>query len=151
MTEPEPGATATVSMVVRDEDCASALNLTDDPRDRYPAVLATTRMIALMEYAGARLLHPVVQAGEMSVGLTVDVIHTAPTPVGATVSATATYCRRDDKLFVFEVAAHDPGGEIGRGTHKRAIVSEKRLLAGATRRHAKRVTVARGSTALAGS
>jgi predicted thioesterase len=34
----------------------------------------------------------------------------------------------------FDVIAHDPGGEIGRGTHKRAIISRERLLAGAAKR-----------------
>jgi fluoroacetyl-CoA thioesterase len=131
---PEIGATATVDLVVKESDCASALRLSDDPRDNFPAVFATTRMIALMELAGARLLHPLLQSGEMSVGAHVDVSHTAATPIGARVTATATYRGRDGKLFVFEVVAHDPGGEIGRGAHKRAIVSRDRLIAGAARR-----------------
>ena len=134
MTEPEIGASATVDLVVRESDCANVLNLSDDPRDNFPAVFATTRMIALMELAGARLLHPLLQPDEMSVGAHVDVSHTAATPIGATVTATATYRGRDGKLFLFDVAAHDPAGEIGRGVHKRAIVFRDRLLAGATKR-----------------
>ncbi len=134
MTGPEIGASATVDLVVRESDCANALSLSDDPHDNFPAVFATTRMIALMELAGARLLHPLLQAGEMSVGAHVDVSHTAATPIGATVTATATYRGRDGKLFVFEVVAYDPAGEIGSGTHKRAIVSRERLLAGAAKR-----------------
>jgi predicted thioesterase len=132
--EPEIGASATVNLVVRESDCASALKLSDDPRDNFPAVFATTRMIALMELAGARLLHPLLQPGEMSVGAHVDVSHTAATPIGAKVTASATYRGNDGKLFVFDVIAHDPGGEIGRGTHKRAIVSRDRLVAGAAKR-----------------
>src|SRR5207249_9796447 len=123
---PQRGASATVDLMVRESDCASVLK-GDDPRDNFPAVFATTRMIALMELAGARLLHPLLQPGEMSVGAHVDVSHTAATPIGAKVAATATYRRRDGKLFVFDVVAHDPAGEIGRGTHKRAIVSRDRL------------------------
>jgi len=115
--EPEIGASTTV-----------------DPRDNFPAVFATTRTIALMELAGARILHPLLQPGEMSVGAHVDVSHTAATPIGAKVTATATYRGREGKLFVFDVIAHDPAGEIGRGTHKRAIVSRARLIAGAAKR-----------------
>ena len=70
----------------------------------------------------------------MSVGAHVDVSHSAATPIGAKVTATARYRGRDGKLFVFDVVAHDAGGEIGRGTHKRAIISRDRLLAGAARR-----------------
>ena len=128
------GASATVDLVVHESDCANVLNLSDDPRDNFPAVFATTRMIALMELAGARLLHPLLQPDEMSVGAHVDVGHTAATAIGATVTATATYRGRDGKLFVFEVVAYDPAGEIGSGTHKRAIVSRDRLLAGAVKR-----------------
>ncbi len=134
MIEPEIGSSATVDLVVRESDCASALKLSDDPRDIFPPVFATTRMIALMELAGARLLYPLLQPGEMSVGAHVDVSHTAATPIGAKVTATAIYRERDGELFVFEVIAHDPAGEIGRGVHKRAIVSRDRLLSGAARR-----------------
>ncbi len=134
MTEPEVGAKAMVALVVRDSDCADALNLGNDPRDQFPQVFATTRMIALMELAGARLLQPLLHEGEMSVGAHVDVSHAAATPIGARVIATATYRGREDKLFVFDVVAHDPAGEIGRGTHKRAIVSKDRLVSGAFRR-----------------
>jgi predicted thioesterase len=71
------------------------------------------------------------------VGVTVDVAHTAATPEGISVRATARYAGREGPLFLFEVVAHDSGGEIGRGTHKRAIVSGERLLAGAVRRNGK--------------
>jgi len=91
-------------------------------------------MIALMELAGARILHPLLQPGEMSVGTHIDIGHTAATPIGAKVTASATYRGRDGKLFVFGVVAHDPAGEIGRGAHKRAIISREHLLAGAARR-----------------
>ena len=134
MTEPEIGASATADVIVTEADCANALRLSDDPRDNFPAVFATTRMIALMELAGARLLHPLLQPDEMSVGAHVDVSHIAATPIGARVTATATYRGRDGKLFVFDVIAHDPAGEIGRGKHKRAIVSRDRLVAGAAKR-----------------
>lgn len=134
MTDPEIGASATADLIVTEADCANALRLSDDARDDFPAVFATTRMIALMELAGARLLHSLLRPGEMSVGAHVDVSHTAATPIGARITATATYRRRDDKLFVFDVIAHDPAGEIGRGTHKRAIVSRDRLVSGAAKR-----------------
>ena len=81
MTEPQIGASATVDLIVRESDCASALKLSDDPRDNFPTVFATTRMIALMELAGARILHPLLLPGQMSVGAHVDVGHRAATHV----------------------------------------------------------------------
>jgi fluoroacetyl-CoA thioesterase len=134
VSEPEPNAIGTAELVVEQSDCASDLDLGHAPDEKFPEVFATTRMIALMELAGARVLKPLLKDGEMSVGVTVDIIHSAPTPIDAKVTATATYRRRDGKLFAFDVVAHDPGGEIGRGTHKRAIISRERLLSGAAKR-----------------
>jgi fluoroacetyl-CoA thioesterase len=119
---------------VQQSDCASDLKLDNAPDGNFPAVFATTRMIALMEMASARVLKPLLQSGQMSVGVTVDVIHSAATPIGAKVSTTANYRGRDGKLFVFDVIARDLAGEIGRGTHQRAIISRERLLTGAARR-----------------
>jgi predicted thioesterase len=123
---------ATASLVVGPADLASAVAL--EPADEFPAVLATARLVALMEVASARLLRPCLGPGEMSVGVAVNVSHTAPTPAGATVTATAGYVGREGKLFVFDVTAADRGGEVGRARHKRAIISAERLERGAARR-----------------
>jgi fluoroacetyl-CoA thioesterase len=118
MGEPESGAAGVAELVVSAGDLASAIGA--DPGDSFPPVLATVRMIALMEVAGARVLKPFLEPGELSVGVTVDVSHTAATPEGTRVTATARYRGREGKLFVFEVAAHDQGGEIGRLTPRGA-------------------------------
>lgn len=84
----------------------------------------------------------------MSVGVSVNVAHGAPTQVGGEVVAEARYLGRTGakgkdgvgKLFEFEVWAKDEGGEIGRGTHVRALVDASRL-EGAAANRAKRVGV----------
>jgi predicted thioesterase len=113
-------------------DTAAALN--EITGDHFPPVLATTKCIALLELAAGDLLLPLQKPGELSVGVTVDVKHTAATPVGAWVEAEAIFRAQEGKLYVFEVVAHDPGGEIMRGVHRRAIVSEARLLQSAAKR-----------------
>ncbi len=133
--ELELNATATAQLVVGPQDLASSLPIEMD--DAFPPVLATARMIALMEIAASRVLKPLLGPGELSVGVTVDVNHTAPTPPGAQVTATARYAGREGKLFLFEVSVSDPAGEVGRGWHKRAIVSSERLQSGAARRISK--------------
>ena len=130
--EPEINATATAQWTVGPTDLASSLPI--ETEDEFPPVFATARMIGLMEIAAARVLQPLLGPGELSVGVTVDVSHTAPTPVGAQVTATARYAGREGKLFLFEVSVSDPGGEVGRGWHKRAIVSNERLQSGAAKR-----------------
>lgn len=135
MNEPEPNATASCELRVAASDLASSLS--SDPLDSFPPVFATSRMVAVMELASAKLLRPLLGPGELSVGVTVDIAHTAATPAGVVVKAEARYTGREGKLFVFEVIASDPGGEIGRGTHKRAIISAERLLSGAAKRNPK--------------
>lgn len=128
----EPGDSWKFRYVVTAADTAAALNAITG--DKFPEVLATTKCIALLELAAGHLLLPLQKPGELSVGVTVDVKHTAATPVGAWVEAEATFRGVEGKLYSFDVVAHDPGGEVMRGVHKRAIVSESRLLDGASRR-----------------
>lgn len=132
MTELAIETTATARLTVRPLDLAS--NLEIETESAFPAVFATSRMVALMEVAAARLLVGQLQEGELSVGVTMDIKHTAATPLGGNVTATAKFVGRDGKLFLFEVTATDDAGEIGRGTHKRAIITTERLLGGAAQR-----------------
>ena len=132
----ETATLGTASITVTGADLAGILSQTAD--DVLPPVYATSKMIGLMELAAARAMRPVLQAGELSVGVTVDIRHAAATPIGQTVHAEARYVGREGKLYVFDVMARDAGGEIGRGVHKRAVVSEARLLQGAAQRVAAR-------------
>jgi fluoroacetyl-CoA thioesterase len=128
----EIGAQASVSRTVAASDLASALS--DEHQDQFPDVFATARMVAFMELAAAQVLRSLLDDGELSVGVTIDVTHSAATALGETVRATATYMAREGKLYVIEVTAEDAAGEIGRGTHRRAIISTSPLLEGARRR-----------------
>jgi len=133
--ELEVNTTASAQLVVEDQDLASSISR--ESQDKFPPVFATARIVALMETAAARVLCPFLESNELSVGVFIQVSHTAATPLGIRVTANARYLGREDKLFIFEVWAEDCGGEIGRGIHKRAVVNVDRLLAGATRRNAR--------------
>ena len=127
-----PGATGTASQVVGESDLASALSPAEV--DPFPRVFATARMVALMETAAARAMRDVLEEGEVTAGVSVDITHTAATPPGATVTASARFLGMDGKFYQFEISARDDAGEVGRGTHRRAIVAHQRLLDGAERR-----------------
>lgn len=126
------GDTATASMTVTEADTAKALAIMGD--DDFPEVFATSRMVALMELAAARCLTPLLEPGQLSVGVGVDVVHLAATPKYEVVQAVATYLGREGKLYKFVIEAFDSGGKIGEGKHTRAIISTDRLLAGAQAR-----------------
>ena len=128
----EVGSTAEAALTVTPGDTAEALSVSGE--DAFPAVFATSRMIALMELAAARLMKPLLAAGQLSVGVSVNVRHTAATPVGCRVRAVATYLGPEGKLSRFRVEAFDEAGSIGDGEHTRAVVATDRLIAGAEKR-----------------
>jgi len=128
----QPGDTGEASFITTDHDMAKSLAVSLD--DDFPEVFATSRMIALMEIAAARLMKPLLQPGQLSVGVVLNIKHTAATPVGGKVRAVATYLGPEEKLFRFKVEAFDEAGSIGGGEHTRAIISTERLLAGAAKR-----------------
>lgn len=127
-----PGDTGTVEWVVKESDLASALSA--DHRESFPRVFATARMVALMEVAAARAMDAILEEGELTAGVSINVTHTAATPPGATVRAAARFLRMEGKFYRFEVSAEDDAGEVGRGIHDRAIVLHRRLLEGAEKR-----------------
>jgi predicted thioesterase len=124
--------TAEADFVVTPSD--TARNIALSPTDACPEVFATSRMIALMELAAARAMRPLLGDGQLSVGVSLNVRHTAATPVGSTVRAVATYLRTEAKLLHFRVEAFDDSGSIGVGEHSRAIIDSARLVSGAERR-----------------
>ena len=128
-----PAEMAQASWIVSDTDLASALS--QEHGDTFPPVFATARMVALMELAAARALAGLLEEGELSVGVLINVTHTAATPPGARVTAEARYTGREGKFYCFDVAARDEGGEVGRGIHQRAIVQTRRLMEGAAKRN----------------
>ncbi len=126
------GAAGTVEWVVRESDLASALSA--DHKESFPRVFATARMVALMEVAAARAMAEILEEGELTAGVSINVTHTAATPPGATVRATARFVRMEGKFYHFEVSAEDDAGEVGRGLHDRAIIQHRRLLESAEKR-----------------
>jgi fluoroacetyl-CoA thioesterase len=128
----EPGETAEVAFIAGDGDMASAVSVS--PEDSFPEVFATSRMIALMELAAARLMKRVLEPQQLSVGVGVYVKHLAATPKNTRVSAVATFLGMEGKLYKFKIDAFDPAGKIGEGEHTRAIITAERLLAGAEKR-----------------
>jgi len=85
-----------------------------------------------MEQAACECL--TLDAGQTSVGTAISVEHTAASPIGATVTATAKITAIDGRKIEFEVAARDNVGEIGRGTHTRFIVDAERFMTKASAR-----------------
>ena len=86
------------------------------------SVLSTPTMVAMMEQAAINAIKPFLDAGESSVGMTIDVSHTAATPPGHRARAEAEVTKVEGRRLEFIVRAFDDVEQIGSGTHRRAVV-----------------------------
>ena len=118
----QTGLTASVEMVVADDDTAIAF------RSGSVAVLATPRLVALCEEAAIEAIEGELEAGSTSVGMRVQFDHLAPTMVGAPVTAEATLEKVAGRRLTFTVSASDPRGLIAAGKVTRVVVDVERFL-----------------------
>jgi fluoroacetyl-CoA thioesterase len=88
-----------------------------------PRVFATGFMVGLMEWTCMQLLAPHLEPGEGSLGVHVDVSHTAATPPGLTVTVEAECIAVEGPRITFMVKAHDGIDPIGEGRHQRFVVT----------------------------
>ncbi len=86
------------------------------------AVLSTPTMIAMMEQAAINAIKPFLEAGESSVGMTIEVSHTAATPPGHRARAEAEVTKVEGRRLEFVVRAFDDIEQIGSGSHRRAVI-----------------------------
>ena len=121
------GKTATVSTIVTENNTAKAIG------SGSLEVFATPMMIALMEKAACEVLTDAMNSGQTSVGTSIKVNHTSPSPIGMEITATATISFVQGCKITFDVIAHDKSREIGKGTHIRMIVDEKKFMSKAMR------------------
>src|SRR5690606_7635394 len=100
------GLTAQVELTVTDADTAQAMGSGDVP------VLGTPRALALAEAATVAATAVKLPAGSTTVGTRVELEHTAPSPVGAKVTATATLAKVDGRRLLFEVRLSSGGRTV---------------------------------------
>jgi fluoroacetyl-CoA thioesterase len=116
-----PGLIGTAELVVTAEHTAPFVG------SGRIAVLATPVMINLIEVAALAAVEHLLPAGHQSLGIHLDVSHTAATPIGLRVSASAEVLRLEGRTVTFRVEARDPFEVIGGGTHQRVVVSVDRF------------------------
>ncbi len=122
MPEIEIGLKGTKEMVVERKDLASFVgNIGAD-------VLATQRIVVLMERAAMNAIEGLLPEGKMTVGTTINMKHLAATPLGVRVRAEARLTEIDGRRLVFEVMVYDEFEKIAEGENGRFIVSVEKFL-----------------------
>ena len=119
----EAGLVGEVEVVVQPADTADALGNTG------VHVLATPRLVSLLELAAIRAIEAHQPPGAGTVGTRIDVRHLAATPVGMRATIRATLREVDGRRFVFVIEGHDEAERIVEGTHERFQIDQARFLA----------------------
>ena len=93
-----------------------------------PKVLATGFMVGLVEWACIEAINPHIDwPKEQSVGIRVDLDHTAATPPGLTVTIKGRLSAMEGRKLTFEIEANDGIDRITKGTHQRFIINSERF------------------------
>ncbi|HEY7141052.1 MAG TPA: thioesterase family protein [Methylomirabilota bacterium] len=119
----EAGLVGSIEVVVQPADTADALGNTG------LHVLATPRLVSLLELAAIRAVEAHLPPGGATVGTRIDVRHLAATPVGMRATIRATLREVDGRRLVFDIEGHDETERIVEGTHERFQIDQARFLA----------------------
>ena len=92
-------------------------------------VFATPAMVALMEQTSWKSVAPYLNEGEGTVGTSLNISHSAATPLGMKVWCESELTEVDRRRLLFHVTCYDEAGVIGEGTHERFIIGNEKFLA----------------------
>ncbi len=92
-------------------------------------VFATPALVALAEKTCWQSVAPALEEGSGTVGTRLDLEHTAPTPLGMTVTCHSELVAVEGRKLTFKVTLQDEKGPVGGGTHERFIINEARFAA----------------------
>jgi fluoroacetyl-CoA thioesterase len=90
---------------------------------KVPNVFGTPFLGGLFEGVSADLMAPHLAAGETSVGISMNLKHTAPTPLGMEVRAVTEITQVEGRKITFKLEAFDEKEKIGEAVHERFIIN----------------------------
>jgi fluoroacetyl-CoA thioesterase len=85
-------------------------------------IFSTPSMCLLAEMAANQLAARHLAPGQGQVGVTINIRHLAPTPIGRKVRAEATLTAIDRRKLTFEVKVYDDVEQVGDITHERFVI-----------------------------
>ena len=93
-----------------------------------PGVFATGYMVGLFEFVCIKAINAHLDwPREQSVGIAIDVNHTAATPPGFTVTVKGSLEKVEGRKLTFTLTAHDGVDQISSGTHQRYVIDAEKF------------------------
>lgn len=106
---------------------------------RMPEVLATGFLVGLLEFACIRFVNPHIDwPRQQTVGIQVNLNHTAATPPGFSVTVKGRLEKVDGRKLTFALDASDGVDSICQATHERFIIDADKFNAAVARKKATR-------------
>lgn len=118
----QPGLRHTQSIVIDEQLTVPAVSRVFTGFADMPPVFATSFLVGFVEWTCIEALRPWLPPGAQTVGVHVDLSHTAATPVGMRVTAEVDLVEIDGRRLVFSVRCHDEFELICEGVHERAVI-----------------------------
>jgi fluoroacetyl-CoA thioesterase len=122
-----PGISYRLQTRVNRHQLVPALFPDSPPIAAMPRVLATAWLVALMEHACILALEPHLDAGEASVGISIDLKHFTPSPEATGIAIDVECIEVQKRRSVWSIVARDEVEEIGRARHERMVVESVRF------------------------
>jgi fluoroacetyl-CoA thioesterase len=116
------GLTASITLKVEAGDTALAIGSGDVP------VLATPRLVTLVEQASLKAIGGKLGPDKTSVGYEIQLAHLSPSPVGSEVTAEATLEGVEGRRLTFRVSVTDARGLVAAGRITRVVVVRDRVI-----------------------
>ena len=112
----KPGMSRELKIVSTPEDSAKRFY------SNLPDVFATPFLGGLMERVSAELMQEHLNPDEQSVGISMNLQHTAATPLGMMIRVRTEVTEVDGRKLTFKLEAFDEVEKIGEATHERFII-----------------------------
>jgi len=123
-----PGLRHSQSIVVDDRLTVPAVSQAFTGFSDMPPVFATAFLVGFVEWTCIEALKPYLSAKQKTVGVHVDLSHSAATPVGMTVTADVELIEVEGSRLRFKVRCRDDKEVICEGHHDRFIVETDRFM-----------------------
>ena len=104
------------------------------PVPEIPPALATAWLVAMVEGTAAELIRPFLTPGESTVGVSISLPHTSPTPIGLEVTVRVRLVEVHGRRLVFDAECEDTIEPIGHARHERIAIDVERFTARLSRK-----------------
>lgn len=119
-----PGLTFEFKFIIPENKTVPHLYPESSEFQAMPRVLATGFMVGLFEWACIQAINPHIDwPKEQTVGIHVNLSHTAATPPGLTITVKVKLEEVEGRKLSFSIVAEDGLDKISEGTHDRFIIN----------------------------